>query len=93
MKYQLNKGYVTQRIDKQTVIFDGESSILYTFNETASFVFALIKKGLSDKEIIQKIVSVYEVSPETARADFVKLLGELIAKNIVVPYSRSSEQK
>lgn len=93
MKYQINKGYVSQKIDKQTVIFDGENSILYTFNETASLVFALLKKGLSDKEIIQRIVGDYEVNPENAQADFKKLLSDLIAKKIVVPSSKSSDRK
>jgi len=43
------------------VIFDAEESVLYTLNETAAEIFRLLKKGLKEKEIVEKIVKKYEV--------------------------------
>jgi hypothetical protein len=47
--YQIQKGLIIQKIDKQTVIFDAEESVLYTLNETAAEIFKMIKKGLKFK--------------------------------------------
>jgi hypothetical protein len=34
--YQLQKGLIIQKIDKETVIFDAEESVLYSLNETTA---------------------------------------------------------
>ena len=39
---QIQKGLIIQKIDKETVIFDAEESVLYTLNETASEIFRLL---------------------------------------------------
>mgnify|MGYP001057398700 CR=1 FL=1 len=38
--YQIQKGLNQQKIDKETVIFDAEESVLYTLNETAADNFS-----------------------------------------------------
>ena len=52
--YQIQKGLIIQRIDKETVIFDAEESVLYTLNETAAEIFCILKKGVIKKRIIEK---------------------------------------
>jgi len=47
--YQIQKGLIIQKIDKETVIFDAEESVLYTLNETAAEIFKMIEKGLKFK--------------------------------------------
>jgi hypothetical protein len=47
--YQIQKGLIIQKLDKETVIFDAEKSLLYTLNETAAEIFRMLKKSL-DKE-------------------------------------------
>ena len=58
--YQIQKGLIIQKIDKETIIFDAEESVLYTLNETASEIFRMLKKGLKEEEIVEKIVKKYE---------------------------------
>jgi hypothetical protein len=43
MKYRINKGFIIQKLDDKSTIFDGEKSILYTFNKTGSLIFEKIK--------------------------------------------------
>lgn len=85
MKYKINKGLITQKLDDKTVIFDSEKSILFTFNETASYIFKNLKKGLSDEKIITKIVQRYSVSLEKAKKDLKTLLSDLKKKKIILP--------
>jgi len=82
--YQIQKGLIIQKIDKETVIFDAEESVLYTLNETANEIFRLIKKGLEEDEIIEKIVKKYDVKKEKVEKDIKKLLEELKKKKIIL---------
>lgn len=83
MKYKINKGLVTQKINNKTIIFDAEKSILYTLNETAAFIFLNLKKGLSESEIIQAVVKKYQVKEEKIQKDFLELLSDLKKKKII----------
>ncbi len=90
MRYSINKGVIVQKMGNKTVIFDGEASVLYTFNETASFIFQKLKLGWELAEIEAAMVKRYGISPEKARADLSALLGDLSAKKIVLPASRTT---
>jgi hypothetical protein len=82
--YQIQKGLIIQKIDKETVIFDAEESVLYTLNETASEIFRLLKKGLKEKEIVlRKWVKKYEVKKERVEKDVEELVEELKKRKII----------
>ena len=83
MKYRIQKGLIVQKLGKETVIFDGEESVLYTLNETASEIFKMIKKGLSEEEIVEKMVKKYSIKKEKAEKDVKELVEGLIKKGIV----------
>jgi len=82
--YQIQKGLIIQKIDKETVIFDAEESVLYTLNETASEIFRLLKKGLKEEEIVERIVKKYEVRKERVEKDVRELFKELEKRKILV---------
>jgi len=82
-KYKINKGLIVQKLDKKTVIFDSDKSVLYTFNETASEIFRWLKKGLDKKEIVAKIVKKYRVKEDKVKNDFDQLIGDLLKKKIL----------
>jgi hypothetical protein len=82
--YQIQKGLIIQKIDKETVIFDAEESVLYTLNETASEIFRLLKKGLKQEEIVEKIVKKYDVRKERVQNDVKELIKELKKKKIIL---------
>lgn len=83
MKYKINKGLITQNVDSKTVIFDGDESVLYTFNETASYIFKQLSLGKNKESIIGGLVKKYEVKMEVAEKDFEEFLKDAIAKKIV----------
>jgi len=82
--YQLQKGLIIQKIDKETVIFDAEESVLYTLNETAAEIFKMIKKGLKEEEIVEKMLKKYEVKKERVEKDVKNMIEELKKRKIVV---------
>ena len=83
MKYKINKGLITQKIDNKTVIFDSEESVLYTFNETASYVFKKIKAGEDEEKIIDLVVKKYQIKPEKAKKDLNEIIADLEKKKII----------
>ena len=83
MIFKLKQGFITQKKGDQTTLFNGEKSILYTFNETASFMFEQIKKGADEEEIIRLIVKKYNIELKTAKSDFIELISDLKKKKII----------
>jgi len=90
MKYKINKGYIIQKLDDKTVIFDSDESILYTLNETAAFIFQKLKKGLTEDQITEALVKKYDIKKEKAKKDFIDLIADLKKKKII---SSSSSKK
>jgi hypothetical protein len=82
--YQIQKGLIIQKLDKETVIFDTEKSLLYTLNETAAEIFRMLKKELKEEEIVEKMVKKYDVKKERVEKDIKKLLEELKKKKIIL---------
>ena len=77
MKYKINKGFVIQKLDNKTVIFDSNSSTFFTFNETASFIFKKIKKGEEREKIIEMVEKKYDIKKERVEKDFNELIADL----------------
>lgn len=84
MGYKVQKGLIIQKIDNQTVIFDGEESVLYTLNETASLIFDKIKRKWNKEKIIDFILKKYEVKKEKLEKDFDELIDNLKKKKIIL---------
>lgn len=82
-KYKINKGFIVQKMGKDLVIFDGEKSVLYTFNETAAFIFQKLKKGLTDKEIAKVLAKKYKIGEAEAAKDAKDLIRDLLDKKII----------
>jgi len=81
--YTITKGLITQKLDNKTVIFDGEESVLYTFNETASYIFLKIKAGWDEERIIASLVKKYGIKEGRAKIDFQALVDDLLEKKII----------
>lgn len=83
MKFKLKQGFITQKKGNQTTLFNGEKSILFTLNDSASFMFEQIKKGLEEEKIIEMIVKKYKIGEVEAKKDFEELLKDLKNKRII----------
>jgi hypothetical protein len=82
--YIVNTGFILQQNQEKTVIFDSESSYLYTLNETASEIFMLIRKGYKVKKIVEEMVNRYEIAPETAKKDVEQIIDELLELKLII---------
>ncbi len=81
--YKINKGFIVQKMGKDLVIFDGESSVLYTFNETAAFIFRKLKLQSTEEKIVKSMVAKYKIGEKEAQKDLKKLVRDLLAKKVI----------
>ena len=58
-------------------IFDPATGSSYTLNETAAFMFQLLKEGRSEEELLQSLMAEYEVDLKTLEFDFFDFLNQL----------------
>lgn len=84
MKYKINKGFISQKMGKKLVIFDGERSVLYTLNETGSFIFKKLKLGWAKQKIIDGLANKYRIQGDAAKKDVEDFILELESKKIVI---------
>lgn len=82
-KYKINTGFIIDKVGKDKVVYDGERSILHTFNETAFYIFRWIKKGYDEEQIVNKLITDYHVDHETAQEDIENLINDLLKKRII----------
>lgn len=83
MKYKINKGLISQILDRKLTIFDGEKSILYTFNDTASFIFNELKKNQKEETIVENLIKTFKIDKKIAEKDFSNFIKDLIEKKII----------
>ncbi len=52
-------------------------------NETGKFLWEKLGVGMSEKELIDAMLSEYDVSEQTARADVEAFVGKALAANLI----------
>ena len=65
--------YVVAATGKASENFNG----MMRLNESGAFAFRLLQAGLSEEELVKRLVAEYEVSEEAARADVAHFLARL----------------
>lgn len=58
---------------------------IYSLNEVASFICGKAFEGLSDDAIAAALAEAYSVTPEAAKTDTERVLGELVSIGALVP--------
>lgn len=80
---KINKNIIFQKIDSKLVGFDIDRSFLFTFNETAEYIYKKIKSGIDEKKIVILMTKRYDVDAKTAQKD-IRSTVELLKKNKIL---------
>lgn len=79
MRYQ-RKDLVAEQIGGELVIFDHKTSRIIRLNDTASFVWKLLKRPLAVSEIVKRVNSTYSIA---GTQDIKTLLKTLLKEKIL----------
>jgi hypothetical protein len=61
----------------------GDLACIYNLNEVGSRIWELIDGGVTIRQIRDRLVEEYEVTPEQAEADLIEFLGQLEQAGVV----------
>lgn len=73
-KNKINKKIIYQYIGNDVLVYSSEKSELFTFNETAAFIFRTLRKGKSIDEITTEMIKEYDTTGKKAQKDIVNIL-------------------
>lgn len=82
-KFKINKGFIAQKLGNKLTIFDAEESTLFTFNETASYIFQKLKLGWDIDKIVEMLVLKFKIKEEKAQKDTLNFIKDLKSKKII----------
>lgn len=82
MKYQINKDLLIEEVNKETMIYDSDRSIFYSFNDSARFIIKDIKSGKAIEEIVVRLTEKYGIEKTKAKNDLDEFLDLLLSKKI-----------
>ncbi len=84
---------VTRQIAGETIIVPiaggvGELNAIYTLNGLGTMIWEMLRTGIPESKILQRLCREYEVAPETAEKDLAEFLDSLCTAKLI----RSSVQ-
>ena len=80
---KLKDGFVLRKIPNMSVLLPigdnaKNSTKVLVLNDTAAFIYELLRQGLSRQQILEQMTKEYDVTPEKAEAGFDKAAALLI---------------
>lgn len=82
-RLKLTKGFIAQKIGADITLISGEQNKIYTLNETASFIYQGIKKGMNPEDIAKNLSKEYQIEVTKATKDVDKVVTFFILKKIL----------
>lgn len=82
-KYHKNDEIDEQRIDDKIILFDTKSFRFYELNPTMTEIWDMLDKNPTMEDVVNDIVSKYDVDEETAKKDVEKSLNDMLDKNLI----------
>ena len=82
-KFSINKKIIFKEADGLIYILDANEGKLRSLNETASFIWTNMKKPVSRKEILAKLLQEFDIDLETAKKDLNSFLEKYSSKGLI----------
>lgn len=80
-----NPPVVAETLDGEATIVDLASGTYYALNESGSFIWDELGRGVEPGRIAKALGSGYGIGEETASSDVEKLVGELSERRLIAP--------
>lgn len=79
---KVKEGFILRKVGTQYVVAaTGKASENFNgmmrLNESGAFAFRLLQEGITEEELVNRIVAKYDISEEAARADVNRFLAGL----------------
>jgi Coenzyme PQQ synthesis protein D (PqqD) len=78
-----NPEVIAKRLDQTTVLVDISTSRIFELNETGTRIWELLGQGLNVEQIVQHLISEFEVEDSQAAEEVTTLLSQLQNEGLV----------
>lgn len=92
-KLTIKKQFVVEKIEGKITLFDVDTSTFFSFNESASFIFNLVKKGTDREKVIKSLAKKYGLTEVKASRDVDDFLKELERNKIASASKQTKRNK
>ena len=83
LMWRPNPEVIAKRLDQDTVLVDISTSRIFELNETGTRIWELLGQGLNVEQILQHLVSEFEVEDSQAAEELKTLLSQLQDQGLV----------
>ena len=82
--YKVNKEILQTPVEEGSILLlEPETGMYFEMNETAVFVYQAIESGLSQDEIVEKMLECFDVDKAVATSDIKSHIEHLLSENII----------
>lgn len=78
-------GVAWSDLGTEIVILDLRSSTYYSVRDTGAFLVTALTEGASEQTLVERLMSSYDTTEDTARNDVGEFLGELSRRDLLEP--------
>ena len=83
-RYRLSPAALTQRIDEETVVLQLASEGYYVLDDVGTHMLTLLLETQDTELAMEQLTNAYDVDPMQVRADFSRIVDDLVAAEILV---------
>ena len=83
-KFQINENYIFHSKKNEISFFDPDSAQMYTLDEVGTKIIKYLKKGKTQEEIIERLISHYDVATDEVEKDTKQFIKELFKNKILI---------
>jgi hypothetical protein len=86
-KYIQNKKVIQSKIGDEVVMLDMDSGFYFGLNSVASIIWEKLEKPISLEEVINELLSEFNIDRDTCENDTMAFWVQLLDKNIIKQFS------
>ena len=82
-RYIQNKEIIQSKIGEEVVMLDVESGFYFGLNSVASIIWGMLEKEITFNELIDQLLSQFDVDRQLCEQDTQELLDQLLEKHVI----------
>jgi len=84
-RFEVNQNEVAAKVmDGEAIIMNIANGAYYSVTGSGALIWEELERGMSVDQVVDALTAVYDVQPDTARADTVGLVGTLLTEGLVI---------
>ncbi len=87
IKYIQNKKVIQSKIGDEVVMLDMDSGFYFGLNSVASFIWEKLEKAKSFEEVVDELLTEYNIDAQACEIETREFLNQLLEKNIIKRFS------